>query len=271
MLTAVVVLAGTSLAADPFRFVAHGFGGTAGTPYYTNDGSGFYVHSDYDFGDGTPSLERPTASQISSAADAEWTSYVTEDALGPSRYAGDANNESDQFYLSHGVYPESFSSRSASVGLLIWGGRHDALPQRRRNVVDSGNLRADFYIASQPIPSGISPEGADLPGIFLARFTVHRGVTVHGSPQIFLGLPMAEGVNFRMNLDGAPYGDFALRSYLVAQPDILDPGMHPDEGGFGAADVYDVWLVHLDLAVPAPGAVSLLIGAGILYGRRRSR
>ncbi|HVZ95175.1 MAG TPA: hypothetical protein VG797_11765 [Phycisphaerales bacterium] len=260
--------AGTCFAVEPFRLAAHGFGGSIGQPYRTSDGSGFFIHSSQE-NEGMAVVDRPAHADFAGDADLEWTTYVSEDPLGPSRRAGGINNAADSFYITRGVYPVGFASRNSAMGVMSWGGSESEMVLRSRQVSESGVFHGDFFIAAAPIVSSVSPEGAGTQGIFLARLTVQRGVTITGLPDIILASgPFQDGL-FHPTLNGELDHGFGLRSYLVAQTTILDTGVG-GETPFGDADVYDVWVVSMG-AVPAPGALAMIgAGAPLVWRRRRA-
>ncbi|HVZ93246.1 MAG TPA: hypothetical protein VG797_01935 [Phycisphaerales bacterium] len=246
-----------------------GVGDTAGTPFVTSDGRGFFVHSQHDYGDGTPSPQRPTVSEINSELESEWTTYLGLDVLGPTRVAGTPNNQADDFYIARGVYAPSFTSRTCQLAPLTPG--MDQLPggaAHRTDIATTGVMWGGAVVPGPLIPAGPSPEGGARTGALLARLTVHRGATVSGQPWV-----ATSAGNFDLVVNGpgvliAPGTNLAIRSYLVAQVDIADDGFDFDGNPYGPADVYDVWLTETN--VPAPSAVaSLILLGGVATSRPR--
>ncbi len=274
----VTVALSAPASAQTFRLAVVGFGDTEGQPYRTSDGSGFFVHTAQDFGDGTPTIVRPVSAPSWEAGDdLEWTSYVSHDTLGPSRRAGGVNNQSDQFYLSRGVYAPGFTDYSAKLVSLTSGYAAPGATAVRNAVVQSGVMFGASFFQGPATPFGASPNPIAQEGIFLARLTVRRGVTISGDLSVYVGrVGVVGSLNFpSVVLDGGPpipipgtFGyEFHLQSYLVAQPNITDDGFDADGNPFGAADVYDVWLNALPF--PAPGPVAVFALAGMAGLRRR--
>lgn len=261
----------TPSAVGAFTFATHAFGDSGGQPYRTSDGSGFFVHSSRDAGDGTPDLSRPlhSASWAGAGNDLEWTSYFTHDGLGPSRRSGAPNNASDQFYITAGVYPAGFSSRNSNFAAFTPG--HDAAA--RAAVVDTGVIFGGTFIAGPSQPSGPSPltAMADLTfwqGLFLARLTVRDGVTISGSVTVVGSFGTSQLV---LN-SGIEAGGVVLNSYKVADIVLTDSGFDTGTGeseNFAgvAVDVYDIWLEQPPF--PSPGPVAVFGAAGLVGLRRR--
>lgn len=273
LVSAATVLAAAAGAQGAFTFATHGFGDTGGSAYRTSDGSGFFVVGTADSGDGTASVIRPlnAASWAGAGNDAEWTSYVTHDGMGPSRRASTAalpaHNQSDMFYIGAGVYGAAFTSRNANVVSLTPG--HDAAA--RTAITDDGVLSGGSFIAGPSVASGPSPEGGTFQGVFLARLTAKSGVGITGAVQVIGSFGTLD-----LTLNGAPVAGlggvlYQLKSYRVATVTLSDAGFDTGSGSSEdfsgmAADVNDVWLVE---AVPTPGAVALFGAAGLAGLRRR--
>ncbi len=271
LVSAATVLAAAAGAQGAFTFATHGFGDTGGSAYRTSDGSGFYVNSGADSGDGTASVIRPlNAASWVAGNDNEWTSYVTHDGLGPTRRSGGTNNQSDQFYVGAGVYAAAFTSRNANVVSLTPG--HDAAA--RTAITDAGVLLGGSFIAGPSVASGPSPAAglggtAGSQGVFLARLTVKTGVTITGAVQVIGSFGTSDLV---LN-SGVPSNGVYLNAYKVATVTLSDAGF---DVGLGEsedftdmpADVYDIW-VEESTIVPTPGAVALFGAAGLAGLRRR--
>jgi MYXO-CTERM domain-containing protein len=268
LVSAATILAAAAGAQGAFTFATHGFGDTGGSAYRTSDGSGFYVNSAADSGDGTASVIRPlNAASWVAGNDNEWTSYVTHDGMGPTRRSGAPNNQSDSFYLGTGVYAAGFASRNANVVSLTPG--HDAAA--RTAITDDGVLLGGSFIAGPSVASGPSPEGGTFQGVFLARLTAKSGVGITGAVQVIGSFGTLD-----LTLNGAPVAGlggvlYQLKSYRVATVTLNDAGFDTGSGSSedfsgASADVNDVWLVE---AVPTPGAVALFGAAGLAGLRRR--
>lgn len=278
MLTLSIVLSGVVLATQPFTSTTQGFGFTGGLPYRTSDGSRFFIHTHQDFGDGSPNYLRPTSAASSNEPELEWTTYVTQDAFGPTRIGGGSNNESDEFYLSRGVYQPGFASRTPALGVLIWGsGGYDPIGRAfrmRMGSVTTGTLRGDYFIAGPPLQSGIAPDGHGSAGIFFARLTVRRGVSISGEPWSSYALdgPTSPALGTPLHIDGLPVQGLSARSYLVAQPTIADTGIGGSGEPFGPADVYDIWIVRdSPVQLPTAPTTALACVGALITGRRRRR
>ncbi len=266
-----------------FTFATHGFGdtgGLGGQPYRTSDGSGFFVHSSADAGDGTPSAARPVhnSSWEGTGNDREWSSYMTHDGLGPSRRSGAPNNPSDAFYINHMVYQPTFNSRSSN--LVSFTPSLDAAA--RRAIADDGVLLGGSFIAGPSVSSGPSPVrkyfiGTTYEGVFLARLTVKAGVQIAGAAQVIgnfgtADLVLDSGVG-ASRID-QPGGRVYLNSYKVATVTLSDPGFDAGTGesenfaGVGV-DVYDIWVEEWTTIIPTPSAVALFGAAGLAGLRRR--
>lgn len=294
-----------STAQADFDFFISIFGDRSGLPYTTSDSSGFFVHSSRDWGDGSPTLIRPLHTTIPTTPDVEWTSYMSHDPFGPTRRSGAPNNSSDEFYISRDIYDPNFTSRSAG-GLTIPNPADTTVSvfdpadiDARLAVVQSGVIQG-YSLTPFPPRSGRSPEPgyfAQLPaiapggspmfvfyepqGMFLARLTVRRGVTISGLIEVGLrigsvGDPLLDP--FDLILDGpstpfpstGPANAFKLKSYLVAQPTITD-FQFGTTTPFGEADVYDIWISEDFVEVPAPGAACIVALSGVAALRRRRR
>lgn len=275
MIMAVAVIAVAALGSGPFRSATQGFGHTAGYPYRTSDGSGFFIHSAQDFGDGSPDYLRPIHASFAEHPDIEWTTYVTQDASGPTRLAGGENNQSDSFYVSHGVYAQDFASRTPTRGTLMWSsldytGSYSY--QQRMGAIQQGVLRGAYFIAGPAVDSGVAPDGLGSPGLFMARLTVHRGVVVSGAPWSAYVLPGEPNpiLTTSLRVDGPEARGLSARAFLVAQLDIADPGIASATGTpFGPADVYDIWVVRTyPLELPSPSGGLMAVIAMIVSTRR---
>lgn len=285
LVSAATILAAAAGAQGAFTFATHGFGDTGGTAYRTSDGSGFFVVSTADSGDGTASVIRPlnAASWTGAAGNAaEWTSYVTHDGMGPSRRSGAPNNQSDSFYLGANVYAAGFANRNANVVSLTPG--HDAAA--RTAVTDDGVLLGGSFIAGPSVASGPSPAsngtvGAgvnNLGGVFLARLTVKSGVGITGAVQVIgsfgtVNLGLNTGVGVAAPTPAYVGQTIFLNSYKVATVTLSDAGFDTGSGSSedfsgASADVYDIWVEEATL-VPTPGAVALFGAAGLAGLRRR--
>src|SRR5262249_40459383 len=89
--SAAAILAAAAGAQGAFTLSTHGFGDTGGTPYTTSNGTGMYQNSI------VGATLNPGANGLFGVlAGTEWTTYITEDALGPSRAAPN-DNGSDAF------------------------------------------------------------------------------------------------------------------------------------------------------------------------------
>ncbi len=248
--------------------------GVTPDPFATSDGSGFFVHSSQNFGDGTPDVYAPSFAEFSGAPEVEWSTYYSPDPLGPTRQSDTPNNSADDFYISRGVYDDDFSSRSAlrANELFSFHAEPPGAAQRRRDVVDAGRF-AGFSCPVAPELLGVGPEVDGLPAAFMGRFTVRRGTLLTGRP-FFFSVEDSDG-NYRstyLTLNGPTFGDngafaFVLRSYLVAQPNISDDGFDTDGMPFGPADVYDVWFTRV--AVPGPSTFAAIALCCPLALRRR--
>lgn len=298
---AAVVACLSSTANADFDFFLSVFGDLSGSPYTTSDGSGFFVHSSRDWGDGSPTLIRPLHTTIPTTPEVEWTSYMSHDPFGPTRRSGAPNNSSDAFYISRGIYDPSFTSRSAG-GLTIPNPSDTSVSvfdpadtNARLAVVQSGAIQG-YSLTPFPSPSGRSPEPgyfARLPGMtpagnpiivfyepqgyFLARLTVRRGVTISGQTLVSLRAGSFTD-SLDLILDGpsvpfpsvGPANAFKLKSYLVAQPTIAD-FQFGTTTPFGDADVYDIWISEDFVEVPSPGAACIAALSGAVALRRRRR
>jgi len=139
--------------------------------------------------------------------------------------------------------------------------------------------------ANIPVGSGLAPNVTGgrsvFDGVFVGRLTVTRGAVLTGAFDFitFLGTVTPADLFTRELVLGGPAVEFmthmglqdlALRSYLVASPDIpvaglADPAGVNDGAPFGPADVYDLWVQ----TIPAPGALALVGLGGIAALRRR--
>lgn len=270
VVTSLFVCAATAAPAFATGFslsvAAFGEGGS-GSPWRTSDGSSFFIHSEQDYGDGSPGLQRPSHSAFVGSPDTEWTSYLTHDALGPTRRGGSPHNPSDQFYLSRGVYSSGFSNRSSalvsftpSLGALTPEGI-----EAREASIESGRISGASFIAGPPVAAGQSPFGTR--GLMLARLTVARGTTIAGQVLAFLTPTMGgPSDQVQLTLNGDQSGGYLLQALLVAQVEVTDPGFG-SETAFGSADVYDIWLAQ----VPSPSSALLFGALGLALSSRRRR
>jgi hypothetical protein len=287
---------GTPAVAQNFTLSSYAFGESGGTPLTLSGGGRFFVESSRELQDNTPDLTRPMhASSWNDGDNREWSTYFTQDALGPSRRFGpfSPNNASDQFYLIQGIYPPAFASRNANLVTFSpgLGGDDPAAMAARMNAVTSGVLVGGASIPGTPIVSrpgwgvlSIPPPpfpamtiSAD--GIMLARLTVTRGAFLLGSmrligtiagvpfdqtlqtsfgvsPELF---PAAPGVNNRL----------FLTAYRVAEVNITANQFGTSEP-FGEAEVYDIWL-HDYRVIPSPSAAALIAACGCFALHRRQR
>ncbi len=268
------IVAGLTVpAAAGFSLFSHQFGEEGGQPYRTSTGTGFFVSRLADAGDGSPWVIRPILFS-SAGTEYEYTTYITHDPRGPSRRSGGTNNQSDQFYIARGVYPQNFSNRNANQVSL--GGPiaffDDAGAQARFDVVTRGIITGRSFIAGPAVGSLRSPEGEGLTGLMLGRFTIPQDTTLIGRPQIVLNVGgTARTIELDVNglpvaVEGVTNGYLRLAAYPVNNLFFFEPTFgQPFGQNYGLATTYDVWITE----IPAPGSMCAVLAIGLATIQRR--
>ncbi len=225
--------------------------GAQGQGFTTPGAAGFYRNPSFN----PANVLSPAAPSLTINA-GEFHSYFSLDALGPSVPAEPGAQDTRDFYTDYP--PSAYQALNSTTSPFLIADAQSAFLDPDAQQGTPATAQCIIQVEPQPVLlGGQAPTTgggrAELQGLFLARLTVASGASIDGGVRLECEgeeplMPQAVDLALDDALipatvqtdQGPAQVSFGLRSFLVASP-MID--------GFGAADVYDVWIVACNLPV----------------------